>query len=79
MGKRSGQMAGKKARKGVGAKLVGLRRRPAFFPPPGTILEQDRTTPVTWCLSCRAGRHDLCDREEMRFCVCREEGHEEDL
>lgn len=66
MAKKDGKVAGKKARK-----------KQAYFPPSGTVLVQDPTTPTTWCLFCRADRHDVCDLAEMRYCECREDGHEE--
>lgn len=51
----------------------------AYFPSAGTPLEKDPSTPETWCAFCRAGRHDICDLAEMKFCECWREGHEEEF
>jgi hypothetical protein len=69
----------KKDRGVAGKKAKPPKRRRAYFPPVGTVLVQNPETPVTWCVFCRADRHDVCDLAEMRFCDCFQEGHEEEL
>ena len=33
--------------------------------------------PVFNCWACNLGLHETCDADEMKFCQCRMEGHEE--